>query len=146
MSMTSLEKFEELKKFYNDRLEELNKGAKEKEGYTSEKKYIAQVKTILDLAEQIVIESSYNVKFESIDNQKNKIDLDIKGHINGLYSLNNSYAILIDSDDSDEIDEIYNEIQHYWDKLRVNVNAIGVPKGYEVCKLSIDKNLFKKNN
>ena len=47
MSMTSLEKFEELKKFYNDRLEELNKGAKEKEGYTSEKKYIAQVKTIL---------------------------------------------------------------------------------------------------
>ena len=144
MSMTSLEKFEELKKFYNDRLEELNKGAKEKEGYTSEKKYIAQVKTILDLAEQIVIESSYNVKFESIDNQKNKIDLDIKGRINGLYSLNNAYAILIDSDDSDEIDETYNEIQHYWDKLGVNVNAIVVPKGYEVCKLSIDKNLFKK--
>lgn len=63
--ISSIESLQTLKEYFLTRKEEIEKGIPENIGYTSEKKYIAQVLYIIDVAENIIRKSNYEIELKA---------------------------------------------------------------------------------
>ena len=138
MMVSSKEKLQELRNYFETRKEELDKGMPEKQGFTSEKKYIGQVLYILNVAEAIIRESLYDIKCEEINETEcgdlNKTFEDIR--------INNNIKITIDKDilivKNNDPFALLESVQDVQQAVGNRYTVIGLPSKTDIYKAKID--------